>query len=85
MIDNNDWYYNTTPHSSNNTTPYKLVYGREANLPSAIKLEDRVFYNADDYLVELKQRLKRCREYAQENIIKCKKNSKTQYDKIQTL
>lgn len=73
--------YNTTPHKSTNFTPFELLFGHLAELPSSIAKPPEVIYNYDDYASELKLRLQQCHEKARELLIKNKESSKTYYDR----
>lgn len=42
--------YNTTPHSSTNYTPFKLLYGYEAALPAELRKTPNPLYNYNDYV-----------------------------------
>lgn len=72
--------YNTTPHSTTSYTPFELVYGHKASLPSNLKQEPILNYNYDDYLNDLKYKLQYSHKIAHENILNKKYNSKEQYD-----
>ena len=89
-IDRNNWdemchyaifVYNTTPHCSTNYTPHELVYGRPALIPTAIRKEPEPVYNFDDYVTELKARLRLAHAIARGNLLKKKEATKQQYDK----
>lgn len=76
--------YNTTPHTSTNFTPFQILFGYEATLPSSIQKTPNPLYNYDVY--RLCPRTKsQITEYtyaaAGENLIKRKENSKLSYDR----
>jgi len=71
--------YNTTPHSATGYTLFKLVYGHEADLPTALT-EPPQTYNYDDYAQEL-ERLRATNRLAREHIKDEKVKAKLQYDK----
>lgn len=88
--DHSDWdiwlpyamfIYNTTPHCSTGFTPFKILYGYEAELPSSIKNTPNPLYNYDDYVQELRARLQSTYKVARDNLIKKKQDSKETYDK----
>lgn len=51
--------YNTTPHSEHLFTPFELIFGKQANLPSQfmINVDIEPVYNYESYLSELKFKL----------------------------
>ncbi|GJR38924.1 reverse transcriptase domain-containing protein [Tanacetum coccineum] len=53
-----EYFTKTTPKSSNEETPFSLVYGSEAVIPIEISIETRRIQNLDP-----KKNVKRCREY----------------------
>jgi RNase H-like domain found in reverse transcriptase/Reverse transcriptase (RNA-dependent DNA polymerase)/Integrase zinc binding domain/Integrase core domain len=72
--------YNTTPHSTTGYSPFELVYGRKAEVPSALTREPEPLYNFDDYNLELKYRLNTSHAIAREKIAKAKATNKRLYD-----
>ncbi|XP_036149094.1 uncharacterized protein LOC118647760 [Monomorium pharaonis] len=73
--------YNTTPHTATGYTPFELIYGRQAELPTALTKQSKPTYNYDDYAQELRERLRAANRVARENIKEGKVKAKTQYDK----
>lgn len=73
--------YNTTSHSSTNFSPFELIFGFKANLPSSISSPPQPVYNYEDYLSELRNRLQICHQMAKESINLKKERSKSYYDK----
>ena len=73
--------YNTTPHTATGYTPFELIYGRQAELPTALTKQPKPTYNYDDYAQELRERLRAANRVARENIKEGKAKAKTQYDK----
>ena len=76
--------YRTTPHSFTNETPFFLLYGRDAKLPSALDFysprpRTPVIYS--EYGKTLFQELKQIREMAKKSIQDAQKSQKKQYDK----
>lgn len=51
--------YNTTPHSDHLFTPFELIFGKQANLPTQFSTNASIdpIYNHDAYLSELKFKL----------------------------
>jgi transposase InsO family protein len=72
--------YNTTPHSTTGFTPFELVYGRKAELPSATRKSPQPLYSYDDYMKELKYRLQTSHAIAREKISVRKTQNKKYYD-----
>lgn len=76
--------YNTTPHTSTKYSPFELVFGRKAKLPSVITKTPAVLYNYDNYLLELKHKLQNANKLAVESLHIAKIRSKGFYDKKAT-
>lgn len=73
--------YNTTPHTATKFTPFELVFGRKAVIPSALSREPEFSYTYDDYFTELEQRLRVSNKFARENLLRCKEIYKGYYDR----
>lgn len=73
--------YNTTPHTSTKFTPFELIFGEKASLPTAIIQPAELKYTYDDFIDNLKFKLNKSREIARENLIENKSKSKATYDK----
>ncbi|XP_070171358.1 uncharacterized protein [Polyergus mexicanus] len=73
--------YNTTPHTATGYTPFELVYGHQADLPTSLTRQPKPTYNYDDYAQELKERLRATSQLAKEHIKEKKIKAKKQYDK----
>lgn len=73
--------YNTTPHTATEFTPFELVYGRQAELSTALMKPPAIQYNLDNYAHELKERLRVGNKVARENLNQEKQIAKNQYDK----
>lgn len=72
--------YNTSVHEATKFTPYELVFGKIARIPSAFPLEDKL-NTYGNYLTELITRIEEIREIAAQNLITSKKRSKVYYDR----
>lgn len=73
--------YNTTENSSTKYSPFELLYGRAARIPTSIyKIKDeRLSY--DDYITELKSIFKNLHDKTKDNLLKSKEVRKQYYDK----
>lgn len=72
--------YNSLVHKSTNYTPYELLFGRKAYLPSSITQEPKIQYSYDDYIKSLQAKLNTSFKLARESIEKSKTKSKEYYD-----
>jgi len=68
--------YNTTPHTATNYTPFELLYGHQATLPTALSLPPKPTYDNDNYAKELKQRLRATQQVAKSHINEAKIKAK---------
>jgi transposase InsO family protein len=75
------YVYNVTNHRATGYSPFELLYGYTARMPSALQTTPTIRYNYDDYLSELKGRLQSAHAIARENLLKSKERSKLDYDK----
>ena len=73
--------YNTTPHSATNYTPYELLFGFPARIPSAITHPNDISYTYDDYAADSKAKLQNGYLLARNQLLKAKEKSKNYYDK----
>ncbi|XP_011859870.1 PREDICTED: uncharacterized protein LOC105557283 [Vollenhovia emeryi] len=73
--------YNTTPHTVTGLTPFELIYGHQAILPSALNQPPKFTYTYDDYAQELKERIRAANQIAKANSKEEKEKSKKYYDK----
>lgn len=76
--------YNTHVHRTTKKTPFEMVFGRIANIPSSFKKDPIPLYNHDDYVLDLKNRLQQINSEVRKNIVKNKIYSKKNYDKKNT-
>jgi len=72
--------YNTTPHTATGYTPFELVYGHQAEIPTALTKPPKPTYNYD-YAQELKERLRATNQLPKEHIKEEKFKAKKQSDK----
>ncbi|KMQ90281.1 enzymatic polyprotein endonuclease reverse, partial [Lasius niger] len=73
--------YNTTPHTSTGYTPFELVYGNQASLPTALTKPPRATYSYDDYAQELRERIRATNQIVRDRVKEEKQKSKEYYDK----
>lgn len=73
--------YNTSVHTSTQFTPFELIFGFKANLPSSITKEPEFKYYYDTYLDELILKLRKSRDIARNKLIHSKEYNKVIYDK----
>lgn len=69
--------YNTTPHVDTGYTPYELIFGKLPYLPNDIRTNENKFYNVNDYIFELREKLKFSLQKAKHYLEKSK-NSRIQ-------
>lgn len=73
--------YNTTVHTETRYTPYELVFGKHAKLPSNLINQIEPLYTFDNYPNELKYRLQQACNDARKNLLASKEKRKLEYDK----
>lgn len=74
--------YNTTSHTDTDISPYELVFGKLACLPTDKKLAyDKPIYNLDNYAEELRFRLQEARKKAKILLDLAKTKRKQLHDK----
>jgi transposase InsO family protein len=87
--DSNDWddfieycifTMNTTRNRATGYSPFELIYGYQAEIPSSFKTMS-VRYNYDDYIYELKYKLQRAHQLARERQLEEKNVNKKFYDR----
>uniref|UniRef100_A0A6V7JLW2 RNA-directed DNA polymerase n=1 Tax=Bracon brevicornis TaxID=1563983 RepID=A0A6V7JLW2_9HYME len=73
--------FNATPSSSTKLTPFELIYGRVAELLTALKQPPRLTYCYEINAQKLLERLRHSQQKARENLENSKETAKRQYDK----
>ena len=74
--------YNTNIHEAHNLSPYEVVFGAMAKLPSNEPLHEyEKLPTYKGYLIELVTRLNNIRKIAYDNLVKSKERSKYYFDK----
>jgi len=75
--------YNTSKHSSLGYTPFELMMGRDANVPSSFTRikENVIFYSYDDFVARTKQNMRQCFEIARQKLDLSKVKNKEIYDR----
>jgi len=73
--------YCTTPHASTGESPFFILYGRDARIPSVLGFYSPRLTVDSEYGRELFSELKRIREIAKQKIKKAQHSQKIQYDK----
>lgn len=81
-VDSATLNYNTCVQESTKHTPYEVVFGRLARLPSGekLRLEDQL-PTYKNYIVDLVTKLNEISKLTHENLVKSKEKSKIYYDK----
>lgn len=73
--------YNVTTHRATGYTPFELLFGHEARLPSVLQEKPTPRYNYEDYVHELKGRMQTAHAVARDRLIQSKVRSKVDYDR----
>jgi transposase InsO family protein len=73
--------YNTSVHASTGFTPFEIMMGREIEIPSGLKESPKPFYAYGDYVLELKEKMKRVNEEVRDNVISSKEKVVEGYNK----
>ena len=76
--------YNATPHSSTGQSPFYLLFGIEARLPTDSMLAVTLDRDHQDWLTKHAHRLKEMRQLANERMIKKAKQRQKTYNKAAT-
>jgi hypothetical protein len=76
------YVYNVTTHRATGYTPFELLFGHEARLPSVLQERPTPRYNYEDYVHELKGRLQTAAHaVARDRLIESKVRRKDDYDR----
>lgn len=81
FIDYAIYSHNTTPSTTTNFTPYELLFGHEPNLPIEILKRDIPVYNYENYVAQLRAKLRQYHLLAREFYEKRKMSNKINYDR----
>jgi transposase InsO family protein len=73
--------YNVTTHRTTGYSPFELLFGHQARIPSVLQAQPTPRYNYDDYVSELRGRLQSAHAIARENLLQGKVRSKAHFDK----
>lgn len=73
--------YNVTTHRATGYTPFELLFGYRARVPSSLQEQPTPRYNYDNYVDELKGRMQVAHAVARDKLIASKARSKADYDK----
>ena len=75
------YVYNVTTHRATGYSPFELLFGHRARIPSVLRAQPTPRYNYEDYVSELRGRLQSAHAIARENLLQSKERSKVDYDK----
>ena len=75
------YVYNITTHRTTGYTPFELLFGYKARVPSSLQERPMPRYNYDDYVGELKGRMQTAHAVARDRLLEGKVRSKRDYDK----
>jgi transposase InsO family protein len=75
------YVYNVTTHSAEGYSPFELLFGHRARIPTVLQAQPTPRYNYDDYVSELRGRLQPAHAIARENLLQSKARGKLDYDK----
>lgn len=73
--------YNISYNISTGFSPYELIFGYPAKLPTEITKRTTPTYNYENYAHELRRKLKFYHDVARENLLKAKEANKKAYDR----
>jgi len=72
--------YNTTTHRTTGYTPFELLFGYKARVPTSLQERQTPRYNYN-YVGELKGRMQAAHAVARDRLVEGKARSKRDYDK----
>ena len=77
--------YNSIPHETTRVSPYELMFGRKPRLPidamfSEAREDAQLNKNTEEYIEDLRNKIKKTREIAETFMAKAKKKQKYYYD-----
>jgi transposase InsO family protein len=75
------YVYNITTHRETAYSPFELLFGYRARIPTALRAQPTTRYNYDNYVTELRGRLQSAHAIARENLLQSKARSKIDFDK----
>ena len=70
------YVYNITTHRVTGYSPFELLFGYRARIPTAMQVQPTPRCNYDDYVSELKGRLQSAQAIARKNLLQSKARSK---------
>lgn len=76
------YYYNSTPHTSTKYSPFELVFGKLCALPNDIIRAKEKVYDIDNYMNELKIKLKYAHDNAAINLNESKLRARQKQSKV---
>jgi transposase InsO family protein len=75
------YVYNITTHRATGYSPFELLFGYRARIPTALQAQPTTRYNYDDYVTEIRGRLQSAHAIARENLLQSKARSKIDFDR----
>jgi hypothetical protein len=75
------YVYNITTHRATGYTPFELLFGYKARVPSSLQEQPTPRSNYDYYVSELKGRMQTAHAVARDRLVERKVRSKRDYDK----
>ena len=74
------YVYSVMTHMATAYSPFELLYGHRARIPSALQEQPTPMYNYEDYVNELRGRLQSAHAIARESLLHSKARSKLDFD-----
>jgi hypothetical protein len=75
------YVYNVMTHRATGYSPFELLFGHRAHIPTALQAPPTPRYNYDDYVSELRGRLQSAHAIVRKNLLQSKARSKLDYKK----